>query len=57
MPYANNEIADQPMHSRSLISAFIVRFLDSMYNTYTHQVQNFKILAISAPEQTGLSLT
>ena len=30
MPYANNKGADQPAHPRSLISAFIVRSLDSI---------------------------
>ena len=30
MSYANNKGADQPAHSRSLISAFIVRCLDSI---------------------------
>ena len=30
MPYANNKGADQPAHLRSLISTFVVRFLDSM---------------------------
>ena len=30
MPYANNKGADQPAHPRSLISAFVVRFLDSL---------------------------
>ena len=30
MPYANNKGADQPEHSRSLISAFVVRCLDSI---------------------------
>ena len=30
MPYANNKGADQPAHSRSLISTFVVRCLDSM---------------------------
>ena len=29
MPYANNKGADQPAHPRSLISAFVVRCLDS----------------------------
>ena len=29
MPYANNKDADQPAHLRSLISAFVVRCLDS----------------------------
>ena len=30
MLYANNKGADQPAHSRSLISAFVVRCLDSL---------------------------
>ena len=30
MSYANNKSADQPVHPRSLISAFVVRCLDSI---------------------------
>ena len=30
MPYANNKDADQPAHPRSLISVFVIRFLDSI---------------------------
>ena len=30
LPYADKKGTDQPAHPRSLISAFIVRFLDSM---------------------------
>ena len=30
MSYANNKGADQPTHPRSLISAFVVRCLDSI---------------------------
>ena len=30
MPYANNKGADQPVHPRNLISAFVVRSLDSI---------------------------
>ena len=30
MQYANNKGADQPAHLRSLINAFVVRFLDSI---------------------------
>ena len=30
MPYANNKGADQPVHPRSLFSAFVVRCLDSI---------------------------
>ena len=28
--FANNKGADQPAHSRSLISAFVIRFLESI---------------------------
>ena len=27
--FANNKVADQPAHSRSLISAFVIRFFES----------------------------
>ena len=30
MPYANDKDADQPVHLRSLISAFVLRWLDSL---------------------------
>ena len=30
LSYANNKCADQPVHPRSLISAFVVRCVDSM---------------------------
>ena len=30
MAYANNKGADQPAHPHSLISTFVVRYLDSM---------------------------
>ena len=30
MPYVNNKGANQPAHPRSLISAFVVRCLDSI---------------------------
>ena len=35
MLYANNKGADQPTHARSLISAFVVRCLDSIIPTCT----------------------
>ena len=41
MPYANNKGADQPAHPRSLISAFVVRCLDSITSLVS-------ILAISS---------
>ena len=30
MSYANNKDADEPVHPRSLIISFVVRFLDNM---------------------------
>ena len=33
MSYANNEGADQPAHPRSLISAFVVRCINSIIST------------------------
>ena len=30
LPYANNKAADQPVHVCSLISTFVVRYLDSI---------------------------
>ena len=30
MPYANNKGADQPVHPQSLVSTFVVRYLDSI---------------------------
>ena len=41
MPYANNKGADQPAHSRSLFSAFVVRCLDSIYTSACYS-RNFK---------------
>ena len=42
MPYANNKGADQPAHPRSLISAFVVRCLDSIIPLVS--IRNFKPL-------------
>ena len=56
MPYANNKCADQPAHPRSLISTFVVRFLDSI----VHMLAKSKISRlqlVSVAEQAGLSLT
>ena len=40
----NNTGADQPVHTRSLISAFIIRFFEK-YHIYTFFEQNFNYLA------------
>ena len=41
--YANNKGADQPAHPRSLISVFIVRYLDSIIHILAKS-KNFKTL-------------
>ena len=54
--YANNKCADQPAHPRSLISAFVVRCLDSVMSL----VSVTKIICLmlaSVAEQASLSLT
>ena len=56
MSYANNKGADQPAHSRSLISAFIVRSLDSVICTVSVTKISSLVLA-SVAEQASLSLT
>ena len=43
MPYTNNKGADQPAHPRSLISAFVVRCLDSIIPLVS--IFDFKSLA------------
>ena len=55
MSYANNIGADQPAHSRSLISAFVVRCLDSIIPLVSISEISSVYLA-SVAEQAGLSL-
>ena len=54
MSYANNKGADQTAHLRSLISAFVVRCLDSIISIFYSR--NFKTLAVSVAEQAALCL-
>ena len=56
MLYANNKGADQPAHPRSLISAFIVRCLDSIMPLVSISGISSLYLA-SVAAQTGLRLT
>ena len=44
MPYANNKGAAQPVHPRSLISAFVVRCQDRMIPLVYIIIRNFKNL-------------
>ena len=41
MPYVNNKDADQPVHPRSLISAFVVRCLDSISKVAVFKIPRF----------------
>ena len=43
MAYVNNKGADQPAHLHSLVSTFVVRYLDSMIGILA--IASFKILA------------
>ena len=55
MPYANNKGADQPAHSRSLISTFVVRCLDSIIPLVSIS-ENSRLQTVCVAEQAGLSL-
>ena len=56
MPYANNKGADQTAHPRSLISAFVVRYKDSIISLVSIFI--ISLLSLSAvAEQASLSLT
>ena len=55
MLYANNKGADQPAHARSLISAFVVRCLDSvMSQVYVTKISSLVLASVA--EQASLSL-
>ena len=56
MSYANNKVANQPAHSRSLISAFVVHCLDSAMSLVSVTKNSSPLLA-SVDEQASLSLT
>ena len=56
MSYVNNKGADQPAHSRSLISAFVVHCLDSVMSLVSVTKISSLMLA-SVAEQASLSLT
>ena len=54
--YANNKGADQPAHPRSLISAFVVRCLDSVMSLVS-VMKISSLMVASVAEQASLSLT
>ena len=52
---ANNTGADQPAHPRSLISAFVIRFLESIIcNLFTGEISMFYLVSVA--KATGLKL-
>ena len=55
MSYANNKGADQPAHLRSLISAFVVRFLDCIISLDSI-AEISRLLLASVAVQAGLCL-
>ena len=54
--FANNKGADQPAHPRSLISAFVVRCLDSIISQDSI-AEISRLYLVSVAAQAGLSLT
>ena len=56
MSYANNKGADQPAHPRSLISAFVVRCLNSIISVVSiSEISSLQLASVA--EQASLSLT
>ena len=54
--FANNKGADQPAHLRSLISAFVIRLLESIiYSLATSEISIFKLVSVDG--QAGLNFT
>ena len=53
MPYANNKGVDQPAHPRSLVSAFVVRYLDSIIHILAKSKIS-RLQLVSVAEQVGL---
>ena len=54
--FANNIDADQPARPRSLISAFVIRFLESTTSKLTKSDISIFFQLVSVAEETGLSL-
>ena len=56
LPYANNKGTDQPVHSRSLISAFVVHCMDSIIPLVSiYEISSLYLASLAA--QAGLCLT
>ena len=56
MPFANTKGADQPAHPRSMTSAFVIRYLDSIINLLaTSEISRSRL--VSAAERGNLTLS
>ena len=54
--FANNKGADQPAHTRSLISTFVIRYLESIISRLaSSEISTFSLVFVA--EETGLNLT
>ena len=56
MSYVNNKGADQPAHQRSLMSVFVVCYLDSVMSLNS-VTKIWSLMLASVAEQASLSLT
>ena len=54
--FANNTGANQPAHPRRLISAYVIRFLESIISKLATSIMSLFQL-VSVAEETGLNLT
>ena len=53
--FASNKGADQPAHARRLISAFVIRLLESMISLFaSSEISIFYLVSVA--KETGLSL-
>ena len=51
--FENNKGADQPAHPRSLISAFVIRLLESFISNFSSTSDTSIFLSVSVAEETG----
>ena len=57
IPYANNKVADQPVHLLGLICAIVVHCLNSIIPTTFAKSKISKLWLVTVAEQAGLSIT
>ena len=54
--HANNKGVDQPAHMRSLVSALVIRYLESIIVNLA-SAKKSRILLVAVAEQAGLKLS